>query len=151
MKKTENALEVTLVLPKNFKTKLDDAMKDEFAIACKKWGLNLNTEDRDKVLDSARKQLSGKVSLIARHPWQPGDTRLKVIVSSNKKGVVEITLPSREAKNYSVAFVRANDKWKVEDDVSASSVQLSEFHSFFVNEVTTWARTAVFYGVSSYV
>lgn len=150
MKKAENALEVTLVLPKNFKSQVLSAMNDEFAEACKKWGLSLNTEDKKRVIENSLEQLSSKVSLVARRPWKLGDTELTVIITYSKKGVFPITLPSKEAKKYTVSFVRAHDEWKVEQDSVAEAIHIKDFHRFFTGEVVKWARTAVFYGVGSF-
>lgn len=150
MKKAENALEVTLVLPKNFKSQVNSAMNDEFTTACKKWGLSLNTDDKKLIMESALTQLSSKVSLVARRPWKLGDPELTVIVTYSKKGVFPITLPSKEAKKYTVSFVRAHDEWKVEEDSVVEAIPIKDFHKFFTGEVVKWARTAVFYGVGSF-
>lgn len=150
MKKEESALEVSLTLPKNFKQVIADIMHDEFTKANKKWGLSLNSDHEKSITENAWKQLTNKVSSVARRPWDPDSTALVVMISTNKKGVFSLTLPSREANKYTVSLVRSHDEWRVEQDPNHESVRLSDFHGFFINEVQTWARTAMFYGVGSY-
>lgn len=150
MKKEESALEVSLTLPKNFKQVISDIMHDEFTQANKKWGLSLNSEHEDYITTQAWKQLTKKVTAVSRRPWDPTSTSLVVMISTNKKGIFSLTLPSREAAKYTVSLVRSHDEWRVEQDPNHEAVKLSDFHEFFINEVKTWARTAVFYGVGSY-
>ena len=150
MKKEENALEVTLLLPKTFKKEITALMEEEFSIANKKWGLSLNSDVQEKIIAIAWKQLINKVTTVARREWDPTAPNIVVLISTNKKGVFKLSLPSREASKYTVSLVRAHDEWRVEQDPNHESVKLSDFHSFFISELRNWARTAVFYGVGSY-
>lgn len=150
MRKEENSLEVTLSLPKNFHQEIADIMHQEFVQANKKWGLSLNSDHEAQIAEKAWKQLTNKVSSVARRPWEPTSQTLVVMVSTNKKGVFKLTLPSKEAAKYTVALVRAHDEWRVEQDPNHEAVKLSDFYEYFTEEVKTWARTAIFYGVGSY-
>lgn len=150
MKKPENCLEVTLVLPKNFKQKIITAMNEEFTIASNKWGLSLNTEDKKKIIKNSITQLENKVSSIAGGPWTLSDEKIVVFIGTARRGVFPITLPAKEANKHSVSFIRTHDQWKVEQDPSSEAVSINKFHKFFLEEVERWARTAVFYGVGSF-
>lgn len=150
MKKVNNYLDLTLKLPKNFKRVIQEEMLDEYAIALNKWGLHLNSDDKQKILDSSIQQLIGKVNNVSGSEWDIETDELNVIVSMTKTGQTSIDLPSTEAENYNVKLIRAHDGWRVDNDPNTDAVHIKDFYDFIIQQVKTWARTAVFYGVGSY-
>lgn len=150
MKKEKNYLAISLKLPKNFEKTLRASLEEEFDEAVKKWGVRLSQDERASVIYHSLKQLENKVSSVAREPWRTEDDTLIVLVSTEKKGTINLTLPDASTEKYAVEFVRAHDEWKVNTDPNVKAVPIGEFYDYYLAEVVKWGRTAVFYGVGSY-
>lgn len=129
-----------------FVGELKAAMKDELAIASRKWGVNLSKAEEAFVLETALKQLRLRVEAIAGHPWNY--TPEVTYVLAGKKATLRV--PSPEASKSPLRLVRASDAWKVDPDREETSIPLGEFAAAARGETLAWARTAVYYGVGSY-
>lgn len=151
MKKNASLLEIILTLPKNFAKTIESEMEDEINVASQKWQLNLTGSQKLAILTSSRSQLAKKVSVVSRAPWTLDSPTLKVVASTEKRGIFKISLPQANGAKYSVQLLRTHHEWKVDKEPSNESVSIDEFYAFYVAQVIKWARTAVFYGVASYV
>lgn len=148
MKVEKPELIIHINLPKNFINLVKETMEDEIDISTKKWGVNLNTDDRKLVIKHSLNQLQRKVAESARTVWDLSDT-LNVRVSCTKNSG-ELTLPNPSLK-LSSKLSKTKDGWKIEEeDIRDDVVPLINFDKHFEKLIFTWARTAVFYGVGSY-
>lgn len=148
MKAVSNKIIIKINLGPDFNSIIEAEMADELMIAGKKWGIRLNTEDKDLILKHSMKQLQRKVSEAAKINWNLSDT-LEVKVSASK-GASDISLPDPMLENSRVRLVKSRDGWELEQEFSDESVRIGEFVEHFKAKIKTWARSAVFYGVSSY-
>lgn len=149
MKSTRNRMVVHLDLENNFLATVEEAMEDEFDLACKRWKVRLNGEDHDVVMKHSLSQLRRKVTEVAKANWDLSD-RLNVRVVSPRPDM-ELTLPNPKAHSSSTRFIFVRDGWEVDDERREESVRISDFRDHMQRSILDWARTAVFYGVGSYV
>lgn len=138
---------VHINLDRDFIESVKEEMEDEFRIACKKWEISLTENDMNLIFDHSLKQLRRKVSENIGTNWDLSDKlTVKVAYTEN----IEITLPGKlPHKKYSL--LKTRDGWSVDYESCDGAVQLSDFKKYMKNKINTWARTAVFYGVGSFV
>lgn len=148
MKTVTNRIFIHLKLGAGIMDEVKAEMEDELKIACKKWGIRLNTEDRDLVLKHSMNQLKKKVSESAKHNWE-FTPKISIKVTSPKRAS-DITLPDPSLDRSKVRIIKSRDGWEMEQEFSEESVLIRDFHEHFKARIKTWARTAVFYGVSSF-
>lgn len=150
MKKPQNFLDLHLTLPEAFPKTIQEAMEEEFTVACRKWNLALNFEDRKAILYHATRQLEGKVSTSSHSKWTLTSRELTVSVRKAGGERASLSLPSPEAAESSLNIVRDHTEWKVDQDPIKDSIPLGDFYDHLLATMVAWARTAVFYGVGSY-
>lgn len=149
MKTTTNKILVHLHLEETFIDEIHEAMQDELDIASKKWGVRLNLEDRDMIVKHSLSQVRKKVSESAKIAWNY-DTKLSIRVNSFKR-TSEINLPTTSPAAAKMRLFKSREGWEIEQEPTEESVPVSEFYEHFKSLILTWGRTAVFYGVSSFV
>lgn len=151
MSKPENTITLTLNVGAEYKHRMERAMEKEWREANRKWGLSLGSAEKETVMEHAKRQLERKVAFFTRNHWEFGTTPIVVSVNSMGRGSAALELPSPEVESYDISLVRANDGWKVNQEPSSAIIPLGKFQEYLTEELITWARTAVFYGVASYV
>lgn len=149
MKTATNKIFIHLKLGVGFMDEVKAEMEDELKIASKKWGIRLNTEDRDLVLKHSMNQLKKKVSESAKNNWE-FTPKISIKVGIPKPRASDITLPDPALDRSKIRILKSRDGWEMEQELSEESVVIGEFHEHFKSRIKTWARTAVFYGVSSF-
>lgn len=150
MPKPDNSINLILNVGPEYKHRLERAMEKEWQEANRKWSLSLGPQEKEVVMKHAKRQLELKVAFFAKSTWEFGATPISVSVNSMGRGNATLELPSPEIESYDINLVRANDGWKVNQEPSSGIIPLSKFQEYFTDELITWARTAVFYGVASY-
>jgi hypothetical protein len=148
MKTPPTRIFIHLRLGADFMDEVRAEMENELDVASKKWGIRLNVEDRDLVLKHSLNQLKKKVSESAKHNWD-FSPKVSIKVTSPKRAS-DITLPDPALERSKVKIIKSRDGWELEQEHSDESVLIGEFHEHFKTRIKTWARTAVFYGVSSF-
>lgn len=148
MKTPPNKIFIHLKLGAGFMDEVKAEMENELDVASKKWGIRLNTEDRDLVIKHSLNQLKKKVSESAKQNWD-FSPKVSIKVTSPKRAS-DITLPDSSLANSKVKIIKSRDGWELEQEYSDESVLIGDFHEHFKSRIKTWARTAVFYGVSSF-
>lgn len=146
-KKTGMILKINL--SKNFIKSIKKTMEDELEIATKKWNIRLSEDERNNVIFHSINQLQQKVQAHTRLQWDLSDI-LTVKVNSIKEG--EVIIPDKSLKGPKIpSLIKTKDGWTVDDEDRDQAIHLSKFHTYFQDLMHTWARTAVFYGVGSYI
>lgn len=148
MKTPPNRIFIHLKLGNDFMDEVRAEMENELDVASKKWGIRLNLEDRDLVMKHSLNQLKKKVSESAKNNWE-FTPKVSIKVTSPKRAS-DITLPDPALTNSKVKIIKSRDGWELEQEYSDESVLIGDFHEHFKSRIKTWARTAVFYGVSSF-
>lgn len=145
--------EAVFTLPSEFTSTLENAVEDEFTVAERKWGVVLNEEKREVVKRNAYQQLEGKVNAMARHRWTLEDETLRVAIQAPGASGRVITYPlaPAEASKLTEAALFAKETWRLDDEPTVDSIPLSTLDETMLTFMEQWLRTAVFYGVGSYV
>lgn len=141
-----STLRLTLQQGEDFIKQIRAAMEDELEIASGKWGVRLTDEQRAGILEAAFKQLRLRVESVSNEAWE-FTSEVKYSFAGSRGSFI---VPSAEASASHIRLVRASDGWQVDQDRREDSVKIGEFLPVARNEIMTWARTAVFYGVGSY-
>lgn len=149
MKKDNAKMLVHLNLGENFREKIQDFMEDEFYIACKKWDVKPNTDDKQDIFYHAIRQLRRKVSENARTNWDLSD-ELTVKINAFKKETIVLELPSPKAVSLKSTIISTRDGWEIDQEMNVDAVELKNFCEYMIERIELWARTAVFYGVGSF-
>jgi CRISPR/Cas system CMR-associated protein Cmr1 (group 7 of RAMP superfamily) len=141
---------ITLVinLDNNFLSDLDDVFDDELKISQKKWKLSLASQDVDLIKNNSIKQLKNKISEITKIKWKDINENIKIWIPSPKSE--EIELFSNEKTNSKINLLRMRDGWYIDSENTEESVNINEFYEYFINQLFTWYRTAIFYAVGSF-
>lgn len=148
MKQVKNEIFATVTLGTNYSRTLNHIINDEFKKACEKWDLDLNSEAKSKIKEHALNQLKRKVQDVVRCPYNLTDTVEVKIMTLNKP--LKINVPNVKNGKSNVKVVRLRDGWEVDVESQENSVFLKDFDSKMREDIETWLRTAVFYGVASY-
>lgn len=151
MKKTECVLAVSVKLPQAYKAKLEAILEDEYVIACKKWGVSPTEEEKLAIMAHSKTQLQNKASSLAKNTWTIEDETLVVNLITTKPGRFEAELPSEKAAEFNITIYRAHDHWRVETEKTKELVAYADFYNHVLETLEQWSRTAVFYGVGSYL
>ncbi|TXG75821.1 hypothetical protein E6Q11_06505 [Candidatus Dojkabacteria bacterium] len=142
---------IELDLP-NFHDLSLSVIEDEFSIAQRKWGVNLNEEQRSLVAEKSLDQLQKKVNLFTTRDWTPSDSvvalSFKVIQKDNASDNVADSNQADESDS-ELRLIRVNSGWVTSEDKEQGTA-LSDMEKEFQEQVYEWLRTAVFYGVASY-
>lgn len=142
-----NTLTISIKFPKGFFDELTKEIDDELAIAQKKWKYTLAKEEIAEVKKASQEQLRLKVSGLAKSEWTFGGKL--IINATGASDFLEITPRFKEERAYGIVLNK--NGWLATSEESDSVVQLKDFYQSLVTTLTTWLRTAVFYGVGSYV
>lgn len=146
--KNDMKMIIHIDLEEDFINVLLNEMEDEFELACRKWGLNLNQEEKELVLEHSLKQVKRKTSENIKTLWDFSD-KLIVKVNSHKKPI-EIKLPAPEAESSRIALFHTKDGWEIDQEMQDEAIRLADFAEHIQSKIKQWSRTAVFYGVGSY-
>lgn len=146
--KNDTKMIINLELDKDFIETVKNEMLDEIRVSSIKWGVALNVDDEDTIITNSVKQVRRKTSENVKTNWDLSD-KLTVKVNSVRKGI-EITLPAVEADNSPSALIYTRDGWEMDQEKREGSVRLADFQKHMQSQIIEWARTAVFYGVSTY-
>lgn len=144
----DSNLVLTLELPENFLKELDAVIKDELAIAQKKWKIKLSPEEREIVLKNAYAQTRLKTSTIARHSWNL-EEKLTMRIPYKKNSNMTLRIGEKPTRNL-VDLIITKDGWVIASEESESPTPLENLLEKQIQTIFTWARTAVFYGVGSF-
>lgn len=148
MKTASNKIIVNLQVGSDFIEEIKREMLDELAISSRKWGIRLNTEDSDLIVNHSMNQLRKKIAESIKTNWDFGE---KISIKVNAPGKTgDINLPDKSFNKSQLKLMKAREGWEFEQEPSEDSVLIKDFLEFFKNQIKIWARTAVFYGVASY-
>lgn len=137
---------LSLHLDEGFNDDLQKEMKNELKEASFKWGVKLTEKQKVEILKRSVDQVRFRVVSVSGNPWNL-ENKIDFKMNGLQKN---ISVSHDDQKIPNIQLIRARDSWIVDNDVSEKSVALKDFYQHFKQEVMTWARTAVFYGVGSY-
>lgn len=142
-------MNVTIKLENNFLKKVRLEIEDEIKVASKKWRVNLNTEDRNNIVMHSFNQLFQKVTEISKNNWS-GEDIIEVRINTKRDiGVIELSKGVKIESD--LRLLKLRDRWELAYDESDETIiPIDEFYEYFTGKIKQWARTAAFYGVSSY-
>lgn len=146
MAKPKNSLILKIVFTRSFYDTLESAMDDELAIAEKKWRVNLDADEEERIKSLSREQLQAKVTSMARS-WQFGDKTIPLPVPHPNPQTVK--LPDDVSKLAGLELMRDKSQWKIAEEDDYDVVDIEDFPRHIEELMTGWIRTAVFYGVGS--
>lgn len=146
--KNDMKMIIHIDLTTNFFDVLLEEMEKELEVACKKWDVNLNQEEKELVFEHSIKQVKRKVSENTKTLWDLSDV-LTVKVNSQRRPI-EIRLPAKEAETSKIKLFYTKDGWEIDQEMQDDAVRLADFAEHLENLIKRWSRTAVFYGVGSY-
>ncbi len=139
---------IELELPEDFEATLERVIIDEIIKSKKKWRIKLTDEEFQTVLNNARTQARLKMTAIARLEWDLGrKLSLKIPYSKNQK----VSLKENSRPREKLKFLLSKDGWSIDYDDTDQAVPLNELWAKQQEIILTWAKTAAFYGVGSYV
>lgn len=163
---------ITLTLPTDFYYSLVDIAEDELQVAADKWKVTLIESEKEEILGHANKQLVKKVEDITYSPFSLFNEEVKIrilderasaldengnrddsVEYKHKKAVLHISKDYVDNKDFldvNIVF-NVTHGYSFVDIATRKTVTVSEFYQYFINSVEKWMRTAVFYGVASYV
>lgn len=141
-----STLSIIINLPEDFLKHLQKEINDEIAIAQKKWKVTLNTKQKTHIRKAALTQLASKVSSLAHSTWDLGDKLLINVAGGSGK----IELPKEIKRNANLSIVLSKKGWEVIEEEADVAVKINDFYDKVIENLNTWVRTAVFYGVGSY-
>lgn len=149
MKLQPKKVNIIVKLEDNFLKKLRLDIEDEIKIASKKWRVNLNNEDRNNIVLHSFNQLFQKVSEITKNTWS-GDEVIEVRLNT-KKDIKDIEVSKGLKLDSDLRLLKLRDRWEIAyDDSEETIIPINEFYDYLTGKIRQWARTAAFYGVSSY-
>lgn len=137
---------VRVVLDDGFVDSLRDVMADELKSASRKWMVRMSSQDSDAVYAHALAQLRRRVTDMAHTQWDMSDM---VVLKLEYPNSVTLTVPG-QSKFHDLSLLRMKDGWTLYDEPNDDSVVLKDIKDRLQDEMKTWLRTAVFYGVGSY-
>lgn len=140
---------VHIDLPEDFIETLEEDMEREFKKATRQWGVHVPFEEKEILLNYAKKQTIEKVTDNLRSRWDYSP-QIMVKVNSPRQGM-EIRLPFPKGMQTPPArFIYSRDGWSVDQEQNEDAVDVADFAEHIEQQIRTWLRTAVFYGVASY-
>lgn len=142
-----STLHIIINLPEDFLKHLQKEINDELAIAQRKWKIQLDAKQKTHVRKAALTQLASKVSSLAHSNWDLGDKLLINVPGGD--GRIELPKTVKGA-NANLSLVLSKKGWEVIEEEADIAVGINDFHGSIIDNLNTWVRTAVFYGVGSY-
>lgn len=143
------AIVVTMELGNGFDDSLTEEMVDELAIAEKKWGVSLNSDDKRNVMHHSLIQAKRRANTVCGDIWDnTGSLRVTVKGASQSMEINSSKPLSKAAEE--VMVIRKRDGFTVAEEDGADTFGLADVPSKVDRLIRDNARTAVFYGVGSY-
>lgn len=149
MRKKDATVRVMLQLPSDYFEKLDEIFEDEFVIAQKKWGITLDEHQKQKIYQNSFFQWREKVATVSKNPVDRTYNRVTFNIRTQDEFLEDYVLPKKHKVNIPLMDVQAG--WTVGREEGKPFVYVNDFYDFMVEKFEKWMRTAVFYGVGSYV
>ena len=106
--------------------------------ACRKWDVELVPDEREKVANSAMQQLFDKASHNFGNIWKGG-----------QEVFINIDTHSEKLEHNST-ILRQGNVFIESTEPDHNNVPVSELGGYLCDLLSSWVRTAVFYGVGSY-
>lgn len=152
----KKAFIVEFSVPDSLNERINDVMLDEINIAQRKWDVHLSDEEIEKVFACSKEQLESKMSNIIRSNWSLDDEVMNIYVFDNFNNHEDENFFTMNEENKDFPFSdiwlhRGNDGWMVIPEETGKTIPPKDFYDKVVEEILTFSRTAVFYGVGSYV
>lgn len=142
-----------VIKKENLSELINEAMRDELVVAKGKWRNFLNRDQEALVLKASKEQLVAKVRATTKDlSWEISDNEIRVFPVRNLDVPPlssDVYLPE-EAKSRDINLLEVNEGWKLDNSSDVKLIPLFKFEKVVVQKVLSWARTAVFYGVSSF-
>lgn len=142
-------LEVIVELPRKFLDVLKEEMNDELKTAQKKWQVRLSLPERERVFTESFEQLKEKTLIVFGEKWDLSDEVTVLINTFLTRN--PILLKENEPPKEKIYFIRKSGGWETTTEVFPERVSIQEFREQIIYLLKHWSRTAVFYGVGSYV
>lgn len=144
---------VVLQLSESLEGLITEQMGNELIVAQKKWSVNLTDEQVSTVLRRSIEQLEKKVNLFTSNEWKFCDKDLHLSFKDLTKARSS-NGPSDDIKgeSYSTStrsLTRINSGWVITEEPDQGT-PFNELSELMEDQIRTWAKTAVFYGVASY-
>ena len=133
-----NTFRICVKLPENYSNILETSIIDEMEKACRKWDVELVPDEREKVASSAMQQLFDKASHNFGNVWKGGQ---EVFINIDTHS---------ERLEHNSAILRQGNVFIESTEPDRSNVPVSELGGYLCDLLSSWVRTAVFYGVGSY-
>lgn len=140
---------VHVTLPERFLDDLKVSAYDEIRIAQKKYDIHLTEDEKDKVFFHSFKQLESKMKEIARTEWRLNHNVVKIKVDDIVSQ--EINLPQDEELHKGKKLLRASKRWVFDHEDDSRSIAIEDMTTEVPEMMLKFIRTAVMYGVGSYV
>lgn len=123
-------------------------MKEEYVRSLEKWDISLSDAEEKTIFENSLKQVISRVNVLTRNEWDMNSGLIVVTVANGPKRTIEI--PSEESDDSDIHIVRVRGGWKVDTEQSEESILIKDFPEFLEKTITSWSRTAIFYGTGSY-
>ena len=133
-----NTFRICVKLPENYSNILETSIIDEMEKACRKWDVELVPDEREKVANSAMQQLFDKASHNFGNIWKGG-----------QEVFINIDTHSEKLEHNST-ILRQGNGFIESTEPDHNNVPVSELGGYLCDLISSWVRTAVFYGVGSY-
>lgn len=147
---------ITIILPKSFPSKVQKAVSDEIEVASKKWKVRLSEAEKKTIVENVYPQLNLKVSETFGHRWELGETDLRVTLFSDRGWPgIEGTEVTRYGSTLGIKLEGVEIGYSpgkgfiITDRGEYNARPPKELYATVHELILRWARTAVFYGVSS--
>lgn len=133
-----NTFRICVKLPENYSNILETSIIDEMEKACRKWDVELVPDECEKVASSAMQQLFDKASHNFGNVWKGGQ---EVFINIDTHS---------ERLEHNSTILRQGNRFIESTEPDRSNVPVGELGSYLCDLLSSWVRTAVFYGVGSY-
>lgn len=151
MIKSSKRVDVYIELPENFKEIIEESMVKELSIASVKWGVSITEEEGEEILDHAIEQLKNKVLSATQIEWNFTQIlHVRLRNERSKVGGRVMNFPTSNQEDNDLTFYLKGDGLRMENEPSKNLVKGKDLHTFFMDKIEDWGKTAVFYGVASY-
>lgn len=145
----KNKIKIVIQLPHNFKETLKKEMTEELKIAQKKWEVVLSLLDKERIFECSFEQLEEKTGVVFGDKWNLSDNITVLINSLTSREVIYINEDSSIKEE--LFFIRKSGGWEVTDELFPERVNINHLRDKVIELLKSWSRTAVFYGVGSYL
>ena len=138
----------------DFKEKIESAIKDEILISCGKWGVSLNKDEKEKIVENTFKQIPHKLEELGCS-LNPDNGKVMVTLRLNpneRRKNAELGLFKKNGVKPRISRINAGfvPDYNLESRIDDYTVEYDDFPQYFEGLCLTWAKTAVFYAVGSF-